>query len=307
MFPFDNSFIALSMLGLVFISVDISKMRVLAEFGYGGCDIGCKLHGICVANGNKTDCTITANESCKLYKCVCNYGYIGNDCSLKYETCAEPITSSPDKVKQCFNGGKCETYRIENTDNDNEEAQYGTRCNCQSLPNDTIAYAGHQCEYPAEEICVLNANFSTYAFCVNGGTCKDNIDFNEEHPLCNCPLGSGGRHCQFNLTRPDGFKFNVPEDEIEYINKILHGNETVDLESYTKDDELSGGMKFFIILLVFVLCMIPLCYCYRIKKQRQLTTNADGNTSMSSVNATKETDGTTRTDDEVQDDKREII
>jgi hypothetical protein len=294
----------LSIVVIVFISVDIPILLAQTGFNLDGCFNNCGApNGICIADGNKTDCTVTAYESCILYRCACVYGYSGNDCSLQYETCTEPITTSPDSAQQCFNGGTCENYRIDNTDNDNEDLQYGTRCNCQSLPNDAIAYAGHQCEYPATQTCVRNANHSTYAFCVNGGTCKKLINFNEEHPLCKCPTGFGGRYCEFKIhINPNG-TFDLPDDERIYVNKIFQGNETVDLAPYTKDEELSGGMKFLIVNLVFVLCIVPFCYCYWIKKQRSISKASESTpTSMN-----KESDGTTNTEDEMQKDEREII
>lgn len=222
-------------------------------------------------------------NKCEVYKCACDYGFTGDDCSLQYETCEDHITTSPDETaRQCFNGGKCEAYLI--MDPPEVRGERGIRCNCQSLPTDTIAYAGHQCEFPAEHVCIRNVVHSTYAFCVNNGTCKELVDDNEEHPLCDCLPGYGGRHCQFKVnTDSSGFELN-PIDEIEYVNLILHGkygNETKILQpTSSTNDERSGGMKFLIILIVFLLCSITCCIYLR--RQRKMTTTKNGTFGSSS-------------------------
>jgi hypothetical protein len=233
------------------------------------CDNDCGENGECRGSGLYVPGCVPENDpqKCEIYKCACQYGWDGDACTIQFETCEDHITTSPDEnARQCFNGGKCESYVI--TDPPEMRGEKGIRCNCQSLPTDAVAYAGHQCEFPSEQVCVRGAEHSTYAFCVNGGTCKDFVEFNEEHPLCNCMPGSGGRYCQYNLTT-DGSTFeSTPVDEIAYVNIIMngkYGNETTVLEPYLSqsNDLLSGGMKFFVILIVFIVCSIICCIYVR--------------------------------------------
>jgi hypothetical protein len=288
------------------------------------CDTDCGENGECKGTGVYTPGCVPENEpetKCEVYKCACQYGWDGDGCTLQYETCNDQITTSPDEnARQCFNGGTCETYIIKTDPQSEMSGEVGTRCNCQSLPTDTIAFAGHQCEFPAEQVCVKGAEHSTYAFCVNGGTCKDIVDFNEEHPLCDCLPGYGGRHCQYKLTI-DGSNFEKisPMDEIEYVNLIMHGqygNETKALKPYSSksnDDELSGGMKFFIILIVFILCSITCCICIRRRRRNNQSTARKTGTSSSSTSINKGSDLTpdsawdTRDEDIPEASKAEII
>jgi hypothetical protein len=231
------------------------------------CGLDCSENGNCKVNDSGQDA------------CECSYGWTGPKCRLPYETCDDTITESPIGARQCFNGGNCEKYTIE--EDPEKVGQTGTRCNCQSLPTDTVTYAGHQCEFAAEQVCVRDAVHSTYSFCVNGGTCKEFVEFNEEHPLCDCPLGFGGMYCEFDLIAEDGGFFEAPVDTIEYVNIIangIYGNETEILETFSPDDKkkLSPGMKFFVVLVVFFFCSIPCCYYYRRQRTKTATKSSSG-------------------------------
>ena len=281
--------------------------------GVNHCDIDCGENGKCKGTNQYIPGCIPANDSkkCEIFKCACEYGWLGNDCTIETETCEESITTLPGvEARQCFNGGKCESYEI--TDPPEMSGEMGMRCNCQSLPNDLTAYAGHQCEFPAEQVCVRGATHSTYAFCVNGGTCKDIVEVDEEHPLCDCKSGYGGRYCQYEL-KFDGNNFELsPIDEIEYVNLILsgiHGNETV-VKPYSSNDGLSGGMKFFIVLIVSTLCSIICCQC--IRRRRPSTRSSSKSTRTTESDLTPDAAWDSRCDDEeiisnVTHTKNEII
>ena len=268
------------------------------------CETDCGTHGTCKGidvfiNGCEPASDPTGNK-CEVTKCVCDYGYSGIGCTIEFETCEENITTSPDSTaRQCFNGGKCESYLI--TDPPEMKGEEGTRCNCQSLPTDTIAYAGHQCEFEAEDVCVRDAEHSTYAFCVNGGKCKEYVDFNEEHPLCDCMPGYGGIYCQYEIDAA-GNSFELsPIDEIKYENIILNGlNQTSVLKPYSSNskDELSGGLKFFIVLIVFLICLIGCCICIRKRRQSTMTTTTASTTTTNKSDLTPDEAWDTSTGDE---------
>lgn len=228
------------------------------------CKVACPENSSCLPS-SESACTTT---NCK-YECVCNHGWIGDDCMLQYEVCDDKITGALGDVRICYNGGQCEAYDLDTPDSDGKTT--GMRCNCQTYANDTKAYAGFQCEYAAEQICIRDRFHSSYAFCTNNGTCKDLIDFGEKHPLCHCPSGFTGRHCQFNVSSIAG---SAAPEEIELVNKLFYGNGTIygshsSTLSNDDDDELSSGMKFFVIFLVasvFLFCFC--CYFCVIKKRR---------------------------------------
>jgi hypothetical protein len=239
------------------------------------CGVSCGENGSCQPTNVTSACTTTY---CR-HECVCNHGWIGDDCMLKYEVCEDTISGSPDDARVCYNGGLCESYDLDTPDSDGNTM--GIRCNCQTYANDTKAYAGHQCEYAAEEICVRDRFHSSYAFCTNNGTCKGLIDFGGRHPLCDCPKGFAGRHCQFTV---DSTSANpLPPEEVELVNTLFNGNGTFygahgSNFSNDGDDELSGGMKFFVVFAV--VCVIVLaCFCFyfcAIKRQRSSKNSESG-------------------------------
>jgi hypothetical protein len=269
---------------LLIMMISCSTLSVRSDHG-GICDPPCGEYGTCMGSDTYVPgCDPNADPNkCEVFSCQCEYGWEGESCSFQYETCDAEITNSPDGARQCFNGGKCEEYEI--TEPPELVGNTGTRCNCQSLPSDTIAYAGHQCEFAAEEVCVRDAEHSTYSFCVNGGKCKEYIEFNEEHPLCDCPDGYVGRHCQFKTNIDIGNDFEIsPEDEIKYVNMIWNSrtNTTEVLEpvSSESNDGLSGGMKFLILLLVLIVVVLPCIFCIRRRRRQKspkttLTTTKD--------------------------------
>jgi hypothetical protein len=163
------------------------------------CENDCGVFGVCLL-----DTVSCLGNECK-WKCICQHGYGGQDCSLQVEHCDDKITHSPLDVDFCYNGGRCETYIA-----DSKTKGKATRCNCQKAVGSAKVYAGHQCEYPSQHSCEDGVEFSNYAFCVNGGTCKKIVPEGSPHPLCECKNGFVGRHCQFLATA-------VPKEELIYV------------------------------------------------------------------------------------------
>jgi hypothetical protein len=163
------------------------------------CEHDCGVFGVCLL-----DTASCLSNECK-WKCICQHGYGGHDCSFQVEHCDDKKTHSPLDVDFCYNGGRCETYIV-----DNKSKGKATRCNCQNAVGSAKVYAGHQCEYPEQHSCEDGVEFSNYAFCVNGGTCKKIVPEGSPHPLCQCKNGFAGRHCQFLATA-------VPKEEVIYV------------------------------------------------------------------------------------------
>jgi hypothetical protein len=271
------------------------------------CGRTCGEHGSCKpVNTTAAPCTTTYCQ----HKCVCDYGWTGDDCMLQYETCDDTITYSPDDARTCFNGGVCETYTLNNSDS-SEVSKLATRCNCQTNASQEVAYAGHQCEYEAEEICVRDRSHSSYAFCTNNGTCKQLVDFGQAHPLCDCPTGFAGRHCQYTVDPGDNFA--VPPDELEYINSLFRGNATTyganDQPSYGRNDELSGGMKFLVVFLVagVCCCIFCICCCYARKRRSSMaSTDVTGQKKVNETTASSDVHSADVANDNIKE-KQEII
>jgi len=126
------------------------------------------------------------------------------------ETCSEPLTYSPDNA-DCLNGGICQEIEVGG-------GVAGMVCDCQSAVVGSYSTVGHQCEFKAEVSCEAGREFSSYAFCVNGGVCKSLVEPEEPHPLCDCSDGFEGRHCQFAVgTAPQEEPILEPKEKTPVI------------------------------------------------------------------------------------------
>jgi hypothetical protein len=176
---------------------------------------GCGPFGICY----------TWEEICYT-ACDCNKGYSGYDCSQRAVRCDDQI--GPNGEVTCFNGGEClEVY----------DAFTGAFkewiCDCRQAVGEAAVYAGFQCEFPAEQSCLLDASVvSLYAFCTNGGICKGRVKDGQPHPGCICPAKFGGRHCQYNPG-------DVPTDELKFEARSAESS----------DPKLSGIGVFLVTML----------------------------------------------------------
>jgi EGF-like domain len=227
------------------------------------CGVSCGDHGSCQPSNITSTCTTTYCE----FECACDHGWHGDDCMLQYEVCDDSITGAADDARTCYNGGKCEIYDLETPDINGKTT--GFRCNCQTYANDTKSYAGYQCEYAEQDVCIRNRFHSSYAFCTNNGTCTDLIDFGEKHPLCNCPQGFAGRYCQYKVDSSAGYA--APSEEVDLENTLYYGNGTIYGAQSSNDDnnELSGGMKFFVVFAsIGAFVIICICCYFFVKKRR---------------------------------------
>jgi hypothetical protein len=252
------------------------------------CGVDCGPYGKCIFDDRSCGNNCTWN-------CQCVPGWDGKDCSIQYDRCDDTITGSPDDATECFHGGTCESYVI----GDGLDSK-GIRCNCQAAVGDAAVFAGLQCEYEAQEICEQGKNWSSYAFCVNGGTCKKIVPPGQPHPLCNCVHGFAGRHCQFAANA-------TPIGELIYVQ----------VQSLSTGGGLSGAGTFFIVVLVLGSLAICVGCCMRKyrrsanakKRAKETTGDLDleltDSTAMVDAGAPKDTDGMAR-DDNVEENERAI-
>ncbi|KAL7570954.1 hypothetical protein ACA910_002583 [Epithemia clementina (nom. ined.)] len=192
-------------------SVLVAVNRIQVVVSIRECPVnGCGPFGTCEA------CLDT--DSCQGGKhCKCEEGYAGYDCSLPMELCPRDDDDNNNNdglsydgtqrgVWACFNGGKCRPKKQPQSQPrlDTGETTYSTwynyYCDCSSAVGQAgTMFAGDQCEYSYVTSCEIGRSFSTYAFCVNGGQCLQQVQPGEAHPGCfNCP-GFEGRHCQYAL------------------------------------------------------------------------------------------------------------
>jgi hypothetical protein len=146
----------------------------------------CTNHGICRDNPR--------------IGCNCNDGFTGFSCEF------EAIDEDPDAADDasdivqpktcgdsvCHNGGTCITSMIMDEEGNNREVDH---CDCASAVTAESAYAGDECQYEASTFCTLpqgGAGLDSSLFCVNGGTCRDNV-----HHGCDCPTGWAGFKCDY--------------------------------------------------------------------------------------------------------------
>lgn len=241
--------ISLVHIALLFCSMVFFVPTTVAAVGVRSlnmCGMDCGPHGVCLPN-RKYNCTTETN--CP-FNCQCRPPYTGDNCTTIVVSCPEADEPSDTDATECYNGGKCEEY-------DDENGRIGIRCNCQSAAGDSSVFTGKQCEYPAKVVCEQDRPFSSYAFCVNGGTCKKTVDPGHPHAGCDCPSGFVGRHCQFREGDPN-------PDEVHYVNtnKI----------SSTKSDASRTG----IIVLIFLLVLFSMLAigCFYVRRRRKSTTSS---------------------------------
>jgi hypothetical protein len=150
-------------------------------------------------------------------------------------------------VQTCFNGGTCreeeEAIMVVGSINpDIPKVGEVWRCNCQSaaVPSAVASakiVAGHQCEFVSQRSCEVGNPDSSYAFCVNGGSCLRMTREGQPHKGCLCNSDYEGRHCQYQTG-------TMPASELAYLKEQGAIN---DKES----ESLSGVALFFILLLCF--------------------------------------------------------
>lgn len=205
------------------------------------CGVDCGPHGSCLLD--TVGCP--AGTSCQ-WDCHCQPGWGGITCAVQIDRCGgnATITYAPDGPTVCYHGGLCVTSTAPRPSvfaTSSAAARTDTRCDCQAATGQDQVYAGHQCEYAAEAVCERDRAFSSYAFCVHGGSCREMVAAGAPHPLCACPRGTSGRHCQFASDQ-------APPDELVYVdtNAVRDGDGTAAVSGAS----MSRGIWFLLVALL---------------------------------------------------------
>ncbi|EEC46243.1 predicted protein [Phaeodactylum tricornutum CCAP 1055/1] len=163
--------------------------------------------------------------------CRCKAGFAGADCSIPFTLCEDTVNPAG-TATVCYNGGSC----LEAGHYDGVTKEDVWWCDCSTAYTSTgTAFAGHQCEFPHGVSCETGLTESSYAFCVNGGSCLETIAPGSPHPGCRCVGQFEGRHCQYAAG-------TAPEKELTYTDAT---------RAFTDgDDGISAGVVFILVALV---------------------------------------------------------
>ena len=184
------------------------------------------------------------NGQCINGECVCNDGYAGADCSFPFVNC-------PDDKTMCFDGAQCQRIAMKEEHNKREE---GYICDCQHLSG-ASQFQIDECENPDSQVCEVGQSSSLYAFCTNGGKCKEMIHNGAPHAGCICTDDFEGRHCQYR-------KGTAPESELQaaYVEERSH---------------VAGGIAFLIALIVFTVVGGIIGYKFYMDRQQRKLAEMD--------------------------------
>jgi len=148
-------------------------------------------------NGGK--CNEQVNQGCD-----CPIEWDGFSCEYpaEVEDVADDI-EEPDDIEECgdlvcLNGGVCTTTMITTKEGDTTESKH---CDCANAYTDTDLFAGPQCEHKSTAFCTQpedDADLAGVQFCVNGGSCKDDV-----LRSCDCPPAWTGFRCEFESDPQD--------------------------------------------------------------------------------------------------------
>ena len=136
-------------------------------------------------------CTTTHLPLPNKFDSECTHGFAGRDCSFPVNLC--PADDNNSGIRACFNGGKCFA------EPDSDGVSFKWKCDCSEAFGDPSNYNNEQCSFPDQFVsCERNKTNSEYAFCVNGGSCGDNVvNSGEIFRGCTCSQNFEGRHCQY--------------------------------------------------------------------------------------------------------------
>lgn len=257
------------------------------------CRPDCGPFGVCIAKKthcqkNNTTNDDIMNDNCPtIYKCECQTGYSGTDCSTPTDQCPGPliynkgIDEGADIDHSCYNGGICQLSEV----NTNVGFDY-YECDCSIAidPNrtDDMSMMDEQCQYHSEIIsCEYNEEYSNIAYCVNGGYCRiilsyDNIMKMGGVTPCVCPTGLfEGRHCQYRtgMMPYEENDYIIQQMEIYnlYIQKI---NSMKESQNTSSSSSALAAIGYTLIGIVVVgICIYYVKYKYSNSNNNQLNDN----------------------------------
>lgn len=128
------------------------------------------------------------------YHCKCKNGFIGHECEIEVDECAENATGKSGDdggPPSCYYGAKCEANGK------------SVICDCNKLnmaSGDTdTKFAGVMCQHESTSFCassLIGNDAPNHQFCTNHGKCVKMVLGNELHPGCECSAGWSGDHCE---------------------------------------------------------------------------------------------------------------
>ena len=182
------------------------------EFLYSGKSCEYPSTSICDESlGSEPGTFFCANHGVCLFKnlqqgCICRTGFSGLHCEYldvdsnnEEGSPEEPLVNQCDDSSYCRNGGTCVTTPVK----ENGHIVYVSHCDCSTTATETTIFAGPHCEHAATSFCTDpfdgdSTGSSTVApstlFCVQGGTCRDNV-----FEGCDCPVGWTGLRCEYPM------------------------------------------------------------------------------------------------------------
>jgi len=148
--------------------------------------------------------------------CECPPSWTGFSCQFEKE--AQDVQDSLDDttgdnledcgdVGVCLNGGECVTTTIVSNEGERITSHH---CDCAMAYNDDDIFAGPQCEFKSTSFCTVpevGDDLAGIMFCVNGGSCQENI-----LQGCDCPPAWTGLRCEFQVEDED-----VLDDDTNFV------------------------------------------------------------------------------------------
>jgi len=170
------------------------------------CDLVCANNGVCQKGKASLphNLRLSANNAVVSFMqqtsqngeyCWCPEGWTGYDCTHEYKYCWEKPNEdgSWGAGFACFHGGTCKPKPF------GGPTDFICDCTTSSWPNGSYKglFAGAHCEHISSDICKPPGSIdgSWIGFCVNGGTCVENVS--QQSGMCACPPDWNGPHCEF--------------------------------------------------------------------------------------------------------------
>ncbi|CAK8685542.1 unnamed protein product [Clavelina lepadiformis] len=171
--------------------------------GWSGEDCNQPVEDLCVSEQpcqNGGTCLSVLDVDSALYRCNCNAGFRGVNCTEYVETCSN---------HKCENEGVCER---------NEQSPIGYQCNCRG------EFSGQYCNFSPTSVEILRDDPCSEHDCENGAACY--IEPDASSFMCRCLTGYTGVKCEKLLTvsfHRDGSYIELPSllEEMADINITL--------------------------------------------------------------------------------------
>ncbi|KAL7568588.1 hypothetical protein ACA910_002699 [Epithemia clementina (nom. ined.)] len=246
------------------------------------CVLTCSDNGTCQHGMNPSEetgpnglLTLQNGGTSNFMHCICKDGYAGTNCEYEAVKCGG-------RRRYCFHGSTC--VEITGGGSGSTESQV---CECSSTNGKK--FGGSFCEFIATDYCenpvdidddtamqTFDASYKMSSaedpYCVNDGRCFRVTEYNDQY-FCSCELSWTGKRCESKVVAPhvtppptaawtetwpptiEGSLTNRPSKDISAPNRPSKGISAPKIESSfspAAKDEMSGGGKFGVVLVVFI-------------------------------------------------------